>query len=524
MKISYQIILFFILSLLYLHADKLKSDQKLQEAWSYWDENNQKMVEECLRAAIQEDQDNGRAYLALSYLYQFQYKYVQAWEQYQKIFSLEKNYYPYIHAAILTPKFMLNINKKKSQIISLLEQTLDDEHSDGFIQAIIHERLGNYYIEHDKVEKARKHFNTIGAIINWKLIGPFDNISASGFDNVYPPELAYDENKEYEGKNGIPAKWFPLKAVRSDHWIDLQRYFPYNNSVFYGNTFIHSPQKQTIHFRVGTSGSLKAYLNDELMAAYFDENNNGIDTYVVETELQKGWNRILIKCGFSEINQCNFLVRITDINGFPIPDMQVSIQAQPYQSRPGAVAKNIPITTETFFQERIAKNPDHLENYLLLSDCYLQNDKAVEAELILREAMKQAPKNALIYQQILEAYLRGEKYDEYYTTIEKIYMLDKCTPYALENKFNQYINNRDSEKAEEILNQLIALVPESPKLYQYQLQLYAKKNLDDKIFKTSQEMYKKYPDDWETVEMEARLSVLRTKSYDRSIKIIKSFL
>jgi cytochrome c-type biogenesis protein CcmH/NrfG len=524
MKLSYQIFLFFLLSLLYLYADKLKSDQKLQEAWNFWNENNQTVVEQLLLDAVQEDKNNVRAYLALSYLYQLQYKYAQAWEQYQKIFSLEKNYYPYIHAAILTPKFILNIDKKNSQLTSFLEQTLNDKNSDGFIRAIIHERLGNYYQEHNQLVKARKHFDAVGAIINWTLIGPFDNISASGYDNVFPPEWEYQENKEYEGKNGIPVKWFPLKAVRFDHWTDLQRYFPYNQSIFFGNTFIYSSEKQTIHFRVGTSGSLKAYLNDELMITCFDENNNGIDTYIVETELQKGWNRILIKCGYSEINQCNFLVRITDVRGFPISNVQVATGAQPYQSKPEATCKSIPIATEAFFQEKIAEHPDYLENYLLLSDCYLQNDKAVEAELILQQAIKRAANNALLYQHILEAYLRGEKYDEYYTTIEKTYLLDKHIPYILENKFNQYINNRDSEKAEELFNQLMLLLPDFPDIYQYQLQLYAQKSLDEKIFKTSQEAYKKYPDDWKTVEMEARLSILRTKSYDRSIKIIKSFL
>lgn len=42
-----------------------------------------------------------------------------------------------------------------------------------------------------------------------------------------------------------------------------------------------------MQIRIGTSGSLKAFLNDELMIEYFDENNNDLDTYIVETELKK---------------------------------------------------------------------------------------------------------------------------------------------------------------------------------------------------------------------------------------------
>src|SRR5260370_36959754 len=102
--------------------------------------------------------------------------------------------------------------------------------------------------------------NTHG-VKEWTVIGTFDNISASGFDKPFPPETEYLPDKTYEGKNDIPAKWFPVAAIRNDCWIDFTRYFAFTNAIYYANTFVYSPRIQTALIRIGTSGSLKAFLN-----------------------------------------------------------------------------------------------------------------------------------------------------------------------------------------------------------------------------------------------------------------------
>lgn len=518
--------IFLVIYLFTFHlsaAGKEEAVQKVNEAWQYWDENRLDLVEQSFKAALKLDSTNARASFGLSYLYQLQHKYLDSWLQFSRATNNTQNPDPYTISAILTPKWVNSIEQKSSGILDLLHSLSKDEKIEGYTRAMADERLGEYYQSHNNLQKARQHFDAIQAIDDWMVIGPFDNISASGFDNVFPPESRFEPNQEIEGKNGIPVSWFPLHELRLDHWIDFQRYFAEKNAIFYGNTFIYSPEKQTAQIRVGTSGSLKIYLNDEMLFAYFDENNNDLDTYIVESELQKGWNRLLIKCGYSELNRCNFLVRITDRNGVPLSNSKISSNLQNYKEKPAAPVTIITNFAEKYFQKQIEKFPQHIENYLLLADCYLKNDKAIEAELVLHKALAISPNSTLIYNHLLEAYLRGEKYDEISTTYEKIFLLDPDLPVSLDYKFGQYLNNDDFENAEEILNKLQTLLPESADTYQYLLQYYTAKNIEEKVIELSHEGYEKYPDDWQLVTTEMTLSYVKTKSYEQPIKILEDY-
>jgi tetratricopeptide (TPR) repeat protein len=526
-RLMYRFKYLMMISALYLSqmlcAVSTSGEEEVRQAWYYWSENKKELAEKQFKEALTKNETNVRAYLGLSYLYQLQHQYLTSWHHFQQATAYVTDTSPYIISAILTPKWTNSIENDASGILDLLKGLAKDSTLEGYTRAMANERLGEFYQSHNDLARAQKHFDAMQSIDTWMLIGPFDNISASGFDNVFPPERAFNPDKEIEGKNGILTSWFPVSKIRLDHWIDFQRYFAENNAVFYGNTFVHSPEKQTAQIRVGTSGSLKIFLNDELLYAYFDENNNDLDTYIVETELQKGWNRLLIKCGYSELNRCNFLVRITDTRGNPLNNIKTSYKLQKYTNKPGAPATEVANFAERFFQEQIQSFPTRIENYLLLTDCYLKNDKAIEAEMILLQALEHSPENALIYTHLLEAYLRGEKYDEISTTYEKIYTLDPTIPAALDYKFEHYLSNNNYAQAEEILNQLLNIIPESADSYHYRLQFYSKKNINEKIIEISREGYHKFPDDWQLVTTEMTLAYVKTKSYEQPIEILENY-
>jgi hypothetical protein len=280
-----------------------------------------------------------------------QYKFQEAWKIYANVTRTELDYEPYIFAAMMTQKLTRSEENRASGILTLFDDLSRNARSTT-MQVNANEKLGRYYNDHADLKKALFYYDKIDAVTDWMLIGPFDNISASGFDKIYPPEETFDTTKVYSGKNDIAIKWLNIPDLRYDKWVDLRRYYPDDDAFFYGNTFIYSPEKQTVELRVGTSGALKVFLNDELMVACFDENNNGYDTYSVRTTLQKGWNRLLIKCGYSEITQCNFAVRLTDPQGQPIPNLEISTAPQTYNSKPGAEKLNIPNFAEAFFRKK----------------------------------------------------------------------------------------------------------------------------------------------------------------------------
>ncbi len=517
-----------VLSLLLLTAGALadteKSNQLVEEAWDVWDKNDHAAVEAKFQEAIAQDPKNKRAYLGLAALYTIQEKHEKAWATYRHITKITDDNQPYLYAAWSSGKVIFNEDDSSSGIVDIYHELADSGNKNGLMRALANQSLGEYYEKRNKLPLSRQHYRDVNTVNDWKLIGPFDNVSASGFNKAFPPESEFKPDAKYQGKNAVPAQWFNIAAIRPDNWIDFRRYFAHMESIFYGNTFVYSPKKQTVNLTVGTSGSLKAFLNDQVVIEYFDENNNDLDTYVVETELQKGWNRLLVKVGFSEIERCNFLVRVTDTQGGKLKDIRISSDAQKYRKMKNTPVKTIPNFAEAYFEAQVKAHPDHVENYLLLADCYLRNDKAIEGELVLRDAISRRPENALFYIKILEAYNRGEKYDEVLTTIEKIYSLDKNIPQVLIYKYDQFLENEQFEQAEEVLAKLETLIPNTQSIYQQRLAMYSAKREIEKYIATAKEAYESFPESWQMARQQATISYQTTRSYYESVNIYQDYL
>jgi len=505
-------------------ADFAAAEQHVQEAWNRWMENDQAGVEENFRAALAEDSANARAHLGLAFLYSLQQKDEAAWQAFTQALKYVDDPYPYVFAAWASIRLSNDKDGRYPAVAEFWEKLSEKADPGGMLRAAANQFLGEYYEQRGDLAQSRQHYRAINAIKDWTTIGPFDNISASGFDKALPPEKEYKFDKIYDGKNGVPAKWFKIAEVRPDYWIDFRRYFAFEQAVYYANTFVYSPRKQGAQIRIGTSGSLKAFLNDQLIIEYFDENNNDLDTYIAETELQKGWNRLLVKVGYSEIDRCNFMARITDARGEPLPGLQISTASHSYPRSPRAPVKSILNFAESYFQKKVAENPAHLENYLLLADCYLRNDKAIEGELALREAIKRAPNCALLHTRLIEAYARGEKFDDLATTIEKIYTLDKNVPQVLEYKFHRYLENEQIDKAEEMLQRLESLIPATPGLYQNYLTFYSAKRQVEKIIETAKTGYQLFPFDWQLASTQAMISIQTSRTYGEAVDIYRDFL
>ncbi|MCA9732318.1 MAG: DUF3857 domain-containing protein [Deferribacteres bacterium] len=525
MKSSKSILLFFILLASTAFASTEKSEQLVQEAWDAWQKNDQMLVEQKFLSAIHQDPANIRAHVGLSFLYTLQQKDVDAWYAFRRIVEdSTADPYPYLFAEWITPKIQGNVHKPDLGIEKLYLDLSKKADRGGVLQAMANEMLGEYYEDKGDYEKATASFARLHTVDDWMVCGPFDNISASGFQKQFPPENEYKPDTQYEGQNGVPVTWFPVPELRRDHWVDFRRYFAFIESIFYANTFVYSPTKQDVQLRVGTSGSVKTFLNDQLVMEYFDENNNDLDTYIVTTTLQKGWNRVLMKCGFSEISRCNFMLRITDEFGRPVQGLKISTAKEKYSKKKNAKAEVVENFAEKFFKNKIALNPQHLENYLLLADCYLRNDKAVEAELILQKGLLQAPENTMLLTAILEAYMRGEKYDEISTTIEKLSAIDDKLPNVLDYMINQAMDNEDWDKAEELIDQLDLIQPSSELVLNHRIHLYSKKGLINEMMATAVQAMEKYPDNWTFTYFNAALSIQTSRNYTAAIKMVEDFL
>jgi len=161
----------------------------------------------------------------------------------------------------------------------------------------------------------------MGFLMRWKVIGPFDNTDRKGFAVVYPPEKEIDFGRTYEGNKG-KVKWTDFSTADSFGMVDVNLEFgELKQVVAYAHTSYESKEKRNVQFRLGCKNAWKVWLNGKLLFAR-DEYHRGmrIDQYLIEAELKKGKNAILVKLCQNEqeqswTKQWQFQFRVTDHNG-----------------------------------------------------------------------------------------------------------------------------------------------------------------------------------------------------------------
>jgi cytochrome c-type biogenesis protein CcmH/NrfG len=500
------------------------ADALIDSAWQAWNRNDQAAVERYFLAAQKEDPYSLRASIGLYYLYSMQQKYEASAHQIIRALPFARDQDPYVYAAWQILIFRTQNFSDRKPVIDLFKRLANTPSTNSSLKAMSNAALGDYYESLNNFPLSKKYYDEQNAVGQWKLIGPFENISASGFERAFPPEGAFDAQAVCTGKNGIPISWFPQKSTQRNGWIDLTHYFANQFSVFYANTFLYSPVRRTVRFYVGTSGSLKAFLNDNLVLQNADEYNNDLDTYCTQTELQQGWNRVLLKVGYSEISRCNFMVRVLDTLGRPIPDLRVSIDEHPCPSRPSAVGEQQELFAEKYFRRMIEEHPECMENYLLLADVYLHNDKAIPAELLLRTALRKLPSCGVILLRQIEAYSRGQKSDEITKMFERLLTLDPKIPDALEYRFARAMQNEDYDEAATTIDALESFMPNSDLTLNAKLQLYSKKQQMEKLLAVAGAASARYPNNWNFVRLDAALTLQRTRNTDSAIAVIDRYL
>lgn len=139
-----------------------------------------------------------------------------------------------------------------------------------------------------------------GLIVDWFVIGPFDNKKMKGFDVAYPPENDVDFSKtyqaEFEGEKK-DLKWTRLKGDNPEGMFDIAKLTaPYKGAISYAAHEINSDTARPVEFRFATPNAWKLWLNGELLFGR-EEYHRGMfyDMYQVRGQLKPGKNVILMK-------------------------------------------------------------------------------------------------------------------------------------------------------------------------------------------------------------------------------------
>ncbi len=135
-----------------------------------------------------------------------------------------------------------------------------------------------------------------GFVLNWKLIGPFDNTDKRGLAAVYPPEERVNFDQRYDGKQA-ELKWLDSASSDPTGVVDLNKALgKHMGAVAYAATVFESEQRRPVDLRLSTPNASKLWLNGKLMLER-EVYHTGfeIDQYIGRGELKSGKNLILVK-------------------------------------------------------------------------------------------------------------------------------------------------------------------------------------------------------------------------------------
>jgi uroporphyrinogen decarboxylase len=161
-----------------------------------------------------------------------------------------------------------------------------------------------------------------GQIIDWRLLGPFDNAGNAGFHAVLPPEQNAGSGIGHIGKDGRPLRWEPYRCPQPSGYINLAQAISAEPwCVAFAACEIYTPEERAAWFDFGSDDGLKAWLNGESIIRKDVYRIAAPAQDLVPVRLRQGWNSVLCKIGQAE-GEWGFHLRVLDAWGRAWTDLE----------------------------------------------------------------------------------------------------------------------------------------------------------------------------------------------------------
>jgi tetratricopeptide (TPR) repeat protein len=306
--------------------------------------------------------------------------------------------------------------------------------------------LATRYLADGYLSKAAGFVRRMGCILDWKYIGPFENISSSGYAAEYPPEREIDFSKTYPGKDGADVSWHDLKTAPTSAWIFMGDHSSEQNAVDYFSCTVTSKTEQRARLAFGASGTFAIFLNGTRVLADSVFRNTGIDVYMQEVQLHKGGNSLLLKLGHEWAQRgssaapfSNFSLRFLDERYRPLSSLTVNANA--VVNHPSGETKPVELRPQPLYDSvaaalrgRLLRNPGDIDAALRLAGFYNGADMTDESQSFLRAWLKKYPKSALLHGLLSISLLQSKKHTDMQTEAHTAWTLspDYCYGWAAE--------------------------------------------------------------------------------------------
>jgi hypothetical protein len=161
-----------------------------------------------------------------------------------------------------------------------------------------------------------------GFLMQWKLVGPFENKKDVGWPVEYPPEKSLDFAAEYDGKVG-KVKWQDHETDDEQGTVDVNKALKakHKGAIVYAVAKFDSDKDQDVELRLGSLVAWKLWLNGEKLFERFESHAGfNVDQYKIPAKLKKGENVIVLKSCQNEQTEAwaqdwHFALRVSDSLG-----------------------------------------------------------------------------------------------------------------------------------------------------------------------------------------------------------------
>jgi len=406
-------------------------------------------------------------------------------------------------------------------------------------------------------EQAIKEYRKLTHDFDWNVIGPFKNISGSGFIHEFPIESAgFDEKASLPDDDGMPVHWMRCKDREIDGYISFKNNLPYDRyGVFFANTFINMPEARTVQLRIARNSPLKIWLDDDLV---FNSSKNTVwdfDNEIVTLKLPAGVHRIMLKTSYlseekgsrgnsydrankftsavyasdnSDYGDYDFsnlsflsgyssrhttpLIRITDTSGILMQDIHSDFtgtyQKQHYDT------KLTDMALVNYYKAMITHKPDEMYPYYALAQAYINSEATQDGEEFFVKTQRKNP-NILFYKFLAaKMYEQDGKMEKFYEVLNGIDQ-QKTPVYALlYEKFKEKNRKTDEEEWLSALKTIYAVSPSNYDLIMEYLKYYDEKGMKKEKEDFADAVKEKYPDYKDKIEEYMKEDSNDEPSYD----------
>ncbi|MDR0306265.1 MAG: hypothetical protein LBI42_05425 [Chitinispirillales bacterium] len=297
--------------------------------------------------------------------------------------------------------------------------------------------LASRYLNDGKVGKAKKLIRPLGIVRTFRMIGPFENISGSGYRKVFAPEQELDFEAKYSGKDGTQAAWFPYHNSAVDGWARTESNYSSTDAVIYYYANVVSEAAQDVNIGFGASGAFKVFLNDNLVLADSVFRNTGMDMFMQTVKLNKGDNKLLIKMCHEE-KHSNFLIRFFNDHGRGLSSITYNNNIGVFQKETSTFSDlvNSPFSQwiENYLLDRINGNREDLEAVLMLMKFYNTAELTDKGQQFSRHFIARYPKSSIMHSLYSESLSRSGKLTDAQTAMRWAFRLCKNNYYAWWNE------------------------------------------------------------------------------------------